>query len=62
MDISGSKMYLLEENQTQPKGDQILTCTECKSKVTQLYQYDLCKSCLSKTFQRLIKVIDSVRK
>ncbi|AVQ12772.1 Uncharacterized protein XB16_2459 [Leptospira santarosai] len=55
-------MYLLEENQTQPKGDLILTCTECKSKVTQLYQYDLCKSCLSKTFQRLIKVIDSVRK
>lgn len=62
MDISGSKMYLLEEKQTQLKGDQTLTCAGCRSKVTQLYQYDLCKSCLSRTFQRLIKVIDSVRK
>ncbi len=59
MDISGSKMYLLEEKQTQLKGE---TCAGCRSKVTQLYQYNLCKSCLSKTFQRLIKVIDSVRK
>ncbi len=62
MDKSGSKMYLLEEQQTQPKGDLILICAGCRSKVAQLYQYDLCKSCLSKTFQRLIKVIDSVRK
>lgn len=62
MDISGSKMQLLEEKETKPKEVQILTCTGCRSKVAQLYQYDLCKSCLSKTFQRLIKVIDSVRK
>lgn len=62
MDKSGSKMQLLEEKQTEPKGNHLLTCTGCRSKVTQLYQYDLCKTCLSKTFQRLIKVIDSVRK
>ncbi|RHX91781.1 hypothetical protein DLM75_00570 [Leptospira stimsonii] len=62
MDKSGSKMPLLEEKQTEAKGNHLLTCTGCRSKVTQLYQYDLCKSCLSKTFQRLIKVIDSVRK
>ncbi|MBM9500065.1 hypothetical protein JWG44_07360 [Leptospira sp. 201903071] len=55
-------MQLLEEKQTEAKGNHLLTCTGCRSKVTQLYQYDLCKSCLSKTFQRLIKVIDSVRK
>ncbi|WP_165781738.1 hypothetical protein [Leptospira adleri] len=55
-------MQLLEEKQTEAKGNHLLICTGCRSKVTQLYQYDLCKSCLSKTFQRLIKVIDSVRK
>lgn len=62
MDKSGSTMQLLEEKQTEAKGNHLLICTGCRSKVTQLYQYDLCKSCLSKTFQRLIKVIDSVRK
>ncbi|MBW0433558.1 hypothetical protein [Leptospira yasudae] len=55
-------MQLLEEKQTDTKENHLLTCTGCRSKVAQLYQYDLCKTCLSKTFQRLIKVIDSVRK
>lgn len=62
MDKSGSKMQLLEEKQTDTKENHLLTCTGCRTKVAQLYQYDLCKTCLSKTFQRLIKVIDSVRK
>ncbi|WP_167881190.1 hypothetical protein [Leptospira gomenensis] len=55
-------MQALEEKQTEAKGNHLLTCSGCRAKVTQLYQYDLCKSCLSKTFQRLVKVIDSVRK
>jgi hypothetical protein len=37
-------------------------CKGCKKHVTKLYQQDLCKSCLSLAFKRLIKIIDSVRK
>ncbi|PJZ81172.1 hypothetical protein EHQ23_15325 [Leptospira bourretii] len=36
-------------------------CAECGS-VTNLYQYNLCKVCLSKSFKKLVKIIDSVRK
>jgi hypothetical protein len=39
-----------------------LQCSGCKKHVEKLYQQNLCKTCLSITFKRLIKVIDSVRK
>lgn len=36
-------------------------CAECGS-IAPLYQYNLCKVCLSKSFKKLVKIIDSVRK
>ena len=38
------------------------TCSACKKESEKLYQNNMCKSCLSLTFKRLVKVIDSVRK
>ncbi|MDX1959738.1 MAG: hypothetical protein SFU98_14275 [Leptospiraceae bacterium] len=37
-------------------------CSKCKRHHEKLYQQNLCRECLSITFKRLIKVIDSVRK
>ncbi len=37
-------------------------CKGCKKAVPKVYQQGLCKTCLAITFQRLIKVIDAVRK
>ncbi len=36
-------------------------CAECGT-ITILYQNDVCKVCLSNSFKKLVKIIDSVRK
>ena len=36
-------------------------CEGCHDKVKYLYQNNLCRNCLNKSFKRLVKVIDSVR-
>ncbi|TGN06512.1 hypothetical protein [Leptospira ilyithenensis] len=36
-------------------------CSECGN-VSILFQNDLCKVCLSRSFKKLVKIIDSVRK
>jgi rRNA maturation endonuclease Nob1 len=36
-------------------------CSGCNIETSKLFQNNLCKSCLSQTFKRLVKVIDSVR-
>lgn len=38
------------------------TCAKCKKVSTKLYQQNLCKQCLTLSFKKLVKVIDSVRK
>ncbi|NBU97678.1 MAG: hypothetical protein EBS19_05575 [Spirochaetia bacterium] len=44
------------------KSNNKLTCAACKKECEKLYQQNMCKSCLTITFKRLVKVIDSVRK
>ncbi|TGL56356.1 hypothetical protein EHQ58_17155 [Leptospira ognonensis] len=36
-------------------------CAEC-GKTAILFQKDICKECLAKSFKKLVKIIDSVRK
>jgi hypothetical protein len=65
-------MRLLEEENTfiqfqsvEPiamKTNQKLVCTSCKKECDKLYQQNMCRNCLTLTFKRLVKVIDSVRK
>ncbi len=38
------------------------TCNWCKKKVHKVYQQGVCRTCLTKEFQRFRKIIDSVRK
>ena len=39
-----------------------VVCSSCKKDCDKLYQQNMCRSCLTITFKRLVKVIDSVRK
>jgi predicted amidophosphoribosyltransferase len=39
-----------------------MVCSSCKKECDKLYQQDMCRNCLTQTFKRLVKVIDSVRK
>jgi hypothetical protein len=44
------------------KTNQKLVCTSCNKECDKLYQQNMCRNCLTLTFKRLVKVIDSVRK
>jgi recombinational DNA repair protein RecR len=51
------------EMATEPnaKINELKPCVECGN-ITVLFQNDICKVCLSKSFKKLVKIIDSVRK
>jgi len=52
-----------KEMATEPnaKNKELRPCAECGT-LTILYQNEICKVCLSKSFKKLVKIIDSVRK
>lgn len=53
--------YLVEINRKKPQ-ELLHKCAGCGKMEKRLYQQNLCKSCLTVIFKRLVKVIDSVRK
>jgi len=59
-------MQLIEKDnsldKTREEPQEVLhECEGCHEKVKYLYQNNLCRPCLNKSFKRLVKVIDSVR-
>jgi len=76
MNISSINYYSLEDESTDQLlesspslttvADELATveffiCSGCQGKFTQLFQFDLCRKCLQKRFNKLIPVINKVR-
>jgi protein-arginine kinase activator protein McsA len=62
-----SKVVLAHHQQTNlasaeaESAEELFACAKCGSEFNQLFQFDLCRKCLQRRFNKLIPVINKVR-
>ncbi|MBE7410503.1 MAG: hypothetical protein L6Q54_09815 [Leptospiraceae bacterium] len=54
-------MQILKEKNINKDSTVLCMCAGCGKNVEKVYQNNLCKTCLTGIFKRLVTVIDSVR-